>query len=160
MTTTLTRRGLLAAGAALAAVPLLPTQARAASDARALTATTRTLDLRGRAVPVLGLVGSDGRPGLALDPGERFRVELTNDLAEPTSIHWHGQIPPNAQDGAPGLPLPALAPGESRPFDFAARPGPAPTGRTATTGSRRWRSSPHRSSCAAPRTRPRIGSRW
>lgn len=120
---TFTRRGLLAAGAALAALPLIPARARAASDARRLAATTRTLDVRGRAVPVMGLLGPDGRPGLALDPGERFRVDLVNDLAEPTIIHWHGQIPPNAQDGVPDNPLPALAPGEARSFDFAARPG-------------------------------------
>lgn len=123
MTPTFTRRGLLAAGAALAAAPLLPARARAASDARALVATTRTLDVGGRAVSVMGLVGPDGRSGLALDPGERFRVDLVNRLAEPTIIHWHGQIPPAAQDGVPDAPLPALAPGGTRSFDFAARPG-------------------------------------
>src|SRR5690606_24110925 len=38
-------------------------------------------------------------------------------------IHWHGQIPPNAQDGVPGLPMPPLAPGETRSYDFEPRPG-------------------------------------
>ena len=123
MTPTFTRRGLLAAGAALAVAPLLPVRARAASHVRALVAATRTLDVGGRAVSVMGLLGPDGRPGLALDPGERFRVDLVNRLAEPTIIHWHGQIPPAAQDGVPDAPLPALAPGDTRSFDFAARPG-------------------------------------
>ena len=61
--------------------------------------------------------------GLILDPGQPFRVDLTNDLAEPTLIHWHGQIPPNAQDGVPDLPMPLMAPGETRSYDFAAMPG-------------------------------------
>lgn len=123
MSMTFTRRGLLAAGAALAAAPLLPTRLRAAADARSLVAASRTLDVRGRAVTVMGLMGSDGRPGLILDPGERFRVDLVNRLAEPTIIHWHGQIPPAAQDGVPDVPLSPLAPGEARSFDFAPRIG-------------------------------------
>lgn len=123
MSTTFTRRGLLAAGAALATAPLLPTRLQAAADVRSLVATSRTLDVRGRAVSVMGLIGSDGRPGLVLEPGERFRVDLVNRLAEPTIIHWHGQIPPAAQDGVPDVPLSPLAPGEARSFDFVPRIG-------------------------------------
>jgi FtsP/CotA-like multicopper oxidase with cupredoxin domain len=88
-----------------------------------LRATTRVLDIGGRAATVKGAVNSTGSIGLVLDPGQRFRVDLTNEFDEPTIIHWHGQIPPNAQDGVPDIPTPALAPGEMRSFDFAARPG-------------------------------------
>lgn len=62
-------------------------------------------------------------PGLTLDPGDRFHVTLANALEAETIIHWHGQIPPNAQDGVPGLPMPPLAPGETRSYDFEPRPG-------------------------------------
>jgi FtsP/CotA-like multicopper oxidase with cupredoxin domain len=50
-------------------------------------------------------------------------VELTNNLDVATLIHWHGQIPPNAQDGVPDMPMPLLAPGEARGYDFAPMPG-------------------------------------
>lgn len=50
-------------------------------------------------------------------------MDLTNDLDVETIIHWHGQIPPNAQDGVPGMPAPLLKPGESRSYDFAAKTG-------------------------------------
>ncbi|MFV0292653.1 MAG: hypothetical protein ACK5II_05350 [Paracoccus sp. (in: a-proteobacteria)] len=40
---------------------------------------TRVLDIGGRAATVIGL----GK-GLILDPGQRFRVDLTNNLDEPT----------------------------------------------------------------------------
>ena len=123
MTPIFTRRGLLATGAALAAAPLIPARARAASHVHALTATTRTLDIGGRAIAVMSLIGPGGRSGLVLEPGERFRVDLRNELAESTLIHWHGQIPPAAQDGVPDAPRPVLQPGEARSFDFAARPG-------------------------------------
>lgn len=123
MTPMMTRRGLLAACAALAATTALPRPARARAAALTLTATARTLDIGGRAATVFGLLGPDGRPGLTLDPDRAFRVDLVNDLAEPTIIHWHGQIPPNHQDGVPDLPAPLLAPGDRRSYDFAPQPG-------------------------------------
>jgi FtsP/CotA-like multicopper oxidase with cupredoxin domain len=88
----------------------------------ALAAATRTLDIDGRAATVYGLAGPSGQ-GLILDPGQRFRVDLTNELDIDTIIHWHGQIPPNDQDGVPDMPLPLLAPGKTRSYDFEARPG-------------------------------------
>ena len=119
----LSRRGFLAASAATAASLILPASARAQSARMSLTATTRTLDIRGRAATVWGLMDGNGRSGLVLDPGQAFAVDLTNTLTEPTIIHWHGQIPPNAQDGVPDMPMATLQPGESRAYDFAARPG-------------------------------------
>ncbi|MES2539115.1 MAG: multicopper oxidase domain-containing protein, partial [Pseudomonadota bacterium] len=110
--THLSRRGFLAATAAAAAPLFLPARAFASPPALTLRATTRTLDIAGRAVTVKGLLDPQGRSGLVLDPAQPFRVDLVNDLAAETSIHWHGQVPPNAQDGVPGAPQPALQPGE------------------------------------------------
>jgi len=123
MTISLSRRGFLAATAASAAAFRLPAPAWAQAAPLSLTARTRTIEVDGRAATVMGLTGPDGRPGLVLDPGQRFAVRLTNGLDQPTLIHWHGQIPPNAQDGVPDLPMPALMPGESRDYDFAPLPG-------------------------------------
>jgi FtsP/CotA-like multicopper oxidase with cupredoxin domain len=83
----------------------------------------RTLDIGGRAVSVKGILDDQGRSGLILNPGEAFRLDLVNELGAPTILHWHGQIPPNAQDGVPDMPQPALSAGERRSFDFAATPG-------------------------------------
>ncbi|MES2667820.1 MAG: multicopper oxidase domain-containing protein [Pseudomonadota bacterium] len=119
----LTRRGFLAASSASAATLLLPARARAQSARMTLSATTRTIEVQGKAATVWGLLDGNGRSGLVLDPGQAFAVDVTNTLDAPTIIHWHGQIPPNAQDGVPDLPMPMLQPGESRAYDFAARPG-------------------------------------
>lgn len=117
------RRGFLAAGAAMAASFQFNSRALAQEPpALRLSATTRTLDINGRAATVFGLAGPQGS-GLVLNPGERFRVDLSNDLPVPTIIHWHGQIPPNGQDGVPDAPMAALAPGETRGYDFAPQPG-------------------------------------
>jgi FtsP/CotA-like multicopper oxidase with cupredoxin domain len=121
--TSLSRRGFLAATAATTASLILPARVRAQSARMSLTATTRTIDVRGKAATVWGLMDGNGRSGLVLDPGQAFAVDLTNTLAEPTIIHWHGQIPPNVQDGVPDLPMLKLQPGERRAYDFAARAG-------------------------------------
>jgi FtsP/CotA-like multicopper oxidase with cupredoxin domain len=48
--------------------------------------------------------------------GETLRVRLINELAEPTSVHWHGVRLPNAMDGVPQLTQAAVAPSTS--FDY------------------------------------------
>jgi FtsP/CotA-like multicopper oxidase with cupredoxin domain len=120
---TISRRGFLAASAAALAAAQFPRlESAQAATPFALSAAGRTLDIDGRAATVFGLAGPGGQ-GLILDPGQRFRVDLTNDLDVATIIHWHGQIPPNAQDGVPDMPMPLLAPGETRSYNFEARPG-------------------------------------
>jgi FtsP/CotA-like multicopper oxidase with cupredoxin domain len=118
-----TRRGFLAATAATAASTTLPGFAFGQTAPLSLTATTRVLDIDGRAATVYGLANAAGGQGLILDPGQRFRVDLTNSLDVETIIHWHGQIPPNVQDGVPNLPMPLLQPGETRSYDYAPMPG-------------------------------------
>ena len=124
MIPTLTRRSFIASTAFTAASLGLPRQAWGANHTPLLlSATSRTLDIDGRAATVWGLVNAQGGIGLTLDPGARFRVDLTNALDVDTIIHWHGQIPPNAQDGVPDIPRPMLKPGEMRAFDYELMPG-------------------------------------
>lgn len=120
---TFSRRGFLTASAAMLAASRFPTRAHAQqAPSLGLSAASRTLDINGRAATVFGLAGPEGQ-GLTLDPGQHFRVDLTNELEVPTIVHWHGQIPPNVQDGVPDMPQPLLTPGETRSFDFAPLPG-------------------------------------
>ncbi|THU05065.1 multicopper oxidase family protein [Lampropedia puyangensis] len=120
------RRDFLAASMAASVATQFPRLAHASGQTPAstmrLTASSRTLDVNGRAATVWSLQSAT-QQGLVLEPEQRFRVELANAMPEPTLIHWHGQIPPNAQDGVPDLPMPMLKPGETRQYDFAARAG-------------------------------------
>ncbi len=122
--THVTRRHFLSGAAILATSPaLIRTAFAQGTKGMTLRATTRTLDINGRAASVYGLENAAGGQGLILDSGQRFAVDLTNEIEVDTIIHWHGQIPPNAQDGVPGLPMPLLAPGERRSYDFTPLPG-------------------------------------
>ncbi len=116
--------GCLASGlAASALLPALPRAARAGSAAQ-LIVQTRALEVNGRAATVLGVAQPDGTAGLTLEPGQRFAVSLANRLDQDTIIHWHGQTPPNDQDGVAILDVEKLiGPGASASYDFAPRPG-------------------------------------
>ena len=48
-----------------------------------------------------GFNGTYLGPTLVADRGERVRVELTNSLDEPTTVHWHGMHLPAEMDGGP-----------------------------------------------------------
>ncbi|MCB8874669.1 multicopper oxidase family protein [Acidisoma silvae] len=117
----MTRRRVLAGAGATLALPRIGA-AHAAAPMR-LTAGTRMLEVNGRAARVYSLVDDGGRPGLTLDPGDRFNVTLQNALAEPTIIHWHGQLPDWKQDGFPWPQTPPLPAGSYKAYDFVAVPG-------------------------------------
>jgi FtsP/CotA-like multicopper oxidase with cupredoxin domain len=124
--TSLTRRRLLATGAAALGGAAFAPAVRAASDASAieLAVATRTIEVKGKAAKVFGLLQPNGAHGLVMNAGERFRVRLSNAVQERALIHWHGLTPPNDQDGVPGVTQPPLAPGERHDYDFAvALPG-------------------------------------
>ena len=50
--------------------------------------------------------------------GQRFRVALDNATPGPLSVHWHGLILPNGQDGVPYVTQRPLVPGARRLYDF------------------------------------------
>jgi FtsP/CotA-like multicopper oxidase with cupredoxin domain len=123
--TLLTRRQILATGVAMAGtIPFLPPRrAFAAPETRSaklrLTAGTRTLDVNGKPARVFGLTGPNGKTGITLSPGERFRVDLVNEAGTPTIVHWHGQLPPWKQDGFPWPQTPPIPAGDTGSYDYA-----------------------------------------
>jgi FtsP/CotA-like multicopper oxidase with cupredoxin domain len=123
--TTITRRRLLTGAAAVAAAATLDRSAMRSATAESieLAIDRRTIQVKGRAAQVFGIRRPDGRPGIVLDPGRRFAVNLVNRCGEPTLVHWHGQTPPIAQDGVPGISRDVMQPEESAHYDFAPRPG-------------------------------------
>ncbi|MCH6229402.1 multicopper oxidase domain-containing protein [Microbacterium sp. CFH 31415] len=69
----------------------------------------RTSFLGGTETPTLGYNGSYLGPTLVAARGEDVRVEVTNRLAESTTVHWHGMHLPAAMDGGPHTPIAAGA---------------------------------------------------
>lgn len=48
-----------------------------------------------------GINGTFMGPTLRAARGEKVRIEATNDVGEPTTLHWHGMHLPAAMDGGP-----------------------------------------------------------
>ncbi|WP_421696191.1 multicopper oxidase family protein [Aestuariivirga sp.] len=107
--------------AGLAGAALLSTTRFTAAEEqpKRVTVSRRTLEVKGRAASVFGLTGPDGKPGLSMLLGERFKVRMQNDSDVDTVIHWHGLTPPYGQDGIAMYGQKPAAPGQSLDYDFA-----------------------------------------
>jgi FtsP/CotA-like multicopper oxidase with cupredoxin domain len=57
-------------------------------------------------------------PLLRWKQGDSVTVRVTNQLAVPSSIHWHGVIVPADMDGVPGVSFPGIPPGETFTYRF------------------------------------------
>ena len=120
----LSRRRFLATGAITAIATPFARTSHAHPGSTQLRATRRVIEVNGKAANVFGLVQPDGRHGIVADAGQRFHVQLVNELDEHTLVHWHGLTPPSDQDGVPELSQPSLKAGSDYEYDFVlARPG-------------------------------------
>jgi hypothetical protein len=82
----LPRRGL---GSASAFLQQVLSANPSGSPTTTIQATTRTLDINGKAAKVLGLLQPDGTQGMNAVVGRDFRVTLDKKRSAPTAIHWH-----------------------------------------------------------------------
>lgn len=57
-------------------------------------------------------------PVIRARQGERLEIAVSNDLPEPTTVHWHGLRVPVGMDGVPYLSQPPIAPGETFRYAF------------------------------------------
>ncbi len=117
-------------GGGLALSSLLPGWAQSATPGMAPSLPTLTgpnIDLRighssltvdGRAGHAVTINGTVPGPLLRLKEGQTVRLSVKNDLAEDTSVHWHGLLVPFQMDGVPGVTFPGIKPGETFVYEF------------------------------------------
>ena len=79
----------------------------------------------GKVVDAWTYNGTVPGPTIRVDPGDKVRVVLRNELPESTTIHFHGLDLPNALDGVPDITQPPVKPGQSYTYDFIAQATPA-----------------------------------
>lgn len=119
------RRAFLVGAGAAGAAGAGPWRARgAAADGEVppgftrLRVRTGSLTADGKTGRAFRIEQDDGRPGYLGARGSRFRVALDNLTEESVSIHWHGLILPNGQDGVPYVTQSPIEPGRRRLYDF------------------------------------------
>jgi len=128
MSDNFSRRQFLAYSTASAAAGLVTTLPFAQSFADTsgpteLRIVRRNLEVLGKSAQVFGIVGANGKPGLFLEPGDRFNVTLENQAGEDAIIHWHGMTPPYLQDGVADAQRPMVVNGQSVSYNFDPQPG-------------------------------------
>jgi len=118
----LTRRDVMtgaaaAIGVAATGLPVL------SQDAPLLSVATRQIEMKKRAATVFGIAGTNGRPGLFANEGERFRGRILNGTTNPLVMHWHGQIHAATEQDRSRPDGSELAAGQSDDHDFLLTPG-------------------------------------
>jgi FtsP/CotA-like multicopper oxidase with cupredoxin domain len=116
----LTRRAMLQGAAGVAIAALLPRQVLAGRDFKLVTAPTRArlVGAKDSETAVLAFNGTVPGPEIRVRQGDRVRIAVENQLAEETTVHFHGIRLPNAMDGVPHLTQRPIAPGETFVYEF------------------------------------------
>ncbi|AOL94438.1 copper resistance system multicopper oxidase [Porphyrobacter sp. LM 6] len=77
--------------------------------------------VQGRKGHGIAVNGSVPGPLIRLTEGQNVRLNVTNNLDEDTSIHWHGLLLPFHMDGVPGISFPGIKPGQTFTYEFPIR---------------------------------------
>ncbi len=77
--------------------------------------------VQGRKGHGIAVNGSVPGPLIRLKEGRNVRLNVTNNLDEDTSIHWHGLLLPFHMDGVPGISFPGIKPGQTFTYHFPIR---------------------------------------
>lgn len=81
-----------------------------------------TVNITGHPVEKVTVNGGIPAPTLFFKEGEEAVIHVTNNLDEPSSIHWHGLLIPGAMDGVPGFNgFPGIMPGQTFTYRFPVR---------------------------------------
>ena len=78
------------------------------------------VNFTGRDRVATAINGSVPAPVLRWKQGERVTLDVTNNMAVDSSIHWHGMIVPSAMDGVPHISdnFSGIKPGETFRYEF------------------------------------------
>lgn len=83
-----------------------------------LTIDEKMVNITGKEVMGMAVNGSIPGPVLRFMEGEYAVIYVTNNMKMETSVHWHGLLLPNFQDGVPYVTTPPILPGKTHKFEF------------------------------------------
>jgi len=83
-----------------------------------LTIDYKTVDYTGKPVQAMAINNTIPGPVLTFTQGDIAVINVTNNTDGDTSIHWHGLLLPQEQDGVPYLTMFPIAAGESFKYRF------------------------------------------
>jgi FtsP/CotA-like multicopper oxidase with cupredoxin domain len=107
------------------AQPLAPTVL--ADGTKQFELTTKVVDWevsKGKTVKAWTFNGTVPGPTIRVNPGDKVKVVVKNELPESTGIHFHGLITPNSQDGVTYLTQDPIKVGATYTYEFTAQSTP------------------------------------
>lgn len=78
----------------------------------------KMVNFTGKLVQALSVGGTIPAPTLEATVGDTLRVTFHNKMDVETSVHWHGILLPNDQDGVPYLTAPPIKAGASFTYEY------------------------------------------
>ncbi|WP_331775548.1 copper resistance system multicopper oxidase [Sulfurospirillum sp. 1612] len=79
------------------------------------------VDITGTPTIATTINGKLHAPTLIWKEGDDITINVTNNLREDSSIHWHGIIIPTDMDGVPGISFEGIKPGETFTYKFTVK---------------------------------------
>ncbi|MCH9632611.1 MAG: hypothetical protein S4CHLAM6_09490 [Chlamydiae bacterium] len=76
------------------------------------------ITVQGKESNVYGLIYNDDQNVIRKTKGDCFNLVIKNETSVPTSIHWHGFVLPNVEDGVAYITQPPIFPGQLYPYNF------------------------------------------
>lgn len=103
----------------------LPPQTQPGSDHSTLSGefidlliSERSFTVGGQTGTAVTINGTIPGPLIRLKEGQEVTLRVTNQLMEPSSIHWHGILLPSHMDGVPGVSFRGIEPGATFIYRF------------------------------------------
>ena len=113
--------GVLAFPAETEALGNQPLEATIENGVKVFTLAARELKWEtepGVFVEAMGYNGQVPGPELRVNPGDRVRIVLRNEMTQPTVLHFHGLTVPNEMDGVPYITQDPILPGDFFTYEF------------------------------------------
>ncbi len=76
------------------------------------------MGMKNRPIYAWGYNGTSIGPTIEVVEGDRVRILVTNNLPEPTTVHWHGLEIPIEMDGVPMFSQDPIEPGSTFTYEF------------------------------------------
>lgn len=108
-------------GCAVAALAIIMTPLASHAGVYDLTVDKVIIDTGDFKKEGIGYNGASPGPVLRFKEGEDVTINVTNNLDDTTSVHWHGLILPYQQDGVPTISYDGIKPGETFTYNFPVR---------------------------------------
>ncbi len=86
-----------------------------------LYVTDTTVNYTGKERPAIAINGQLPAPTLYFTEGDTAEIHVHNRMHHETSVHWHGLLVPNEQDGVPYLTTAPIKPHSTHVYRFAIR---------------------------------------